>query len=119
MSRCGIVIGGWVMPMKVQLLHKSKLVLNSGLVREVVIWSVPASKFYPEGIKYKLLLADPFWKKTLVLLDNHASKGHHGHDSKGNEYIYNFISVKLLVEDFFGFELYEEWLYECTKNNED
>lgn len=104
------------MSRRAELLYKTKLVLNSGLVREIVIWRVPADKFYPEGIKYRLLLADPVWRKTLVILDNHAPKGHHRHDSMGNEYPYDFISIELLIEDFLRFERIEEDVYENNEN---
>jgi len=60
---------------KAELLHKSKLILNSGLVEEIVIWRVAKNKHYPDGIKYRLLLADPVWKKVLILFENHSSKG--------------------------------------------
>jgi hypothetical protein len=63
-----------------------------------------------------LLLADPHWKKVLVLLDNHAPKGHHRHDSKGEEFPYRFISVQLLVEDFLKLELIQEKQYENNEN---
>ncbi|MDD4975358.1 MAG: DUF6516 family protein [Bacteriovorax sp.] len=101
---------------KKELLHKSKLILNSGLVREIVIWRVPQNKNYPEGIKYRMLLVDPHWKKVLVLLDNDAPKGHHRHDSIGGEFPYRFISVKLLVEDFLRLELIQEKQYENNEN---
>lgn len=115
MSICDIVLEVVVLA-KAELLHKSKLILNSGLVREIVIWKVPESKDYPEGIKYRLLLVDPIWKKVLVLFDNHAPKGHHRHDSKGEEFPYTFISAQLLVEDFLKFELVEEKKYENNEN---
>lgn len=101
---------------KAELLHRSKLILNSGLVREIVIWKVPESKDYPEGIKYRFLLVDPIWKKVLVLIDNHAPKGHHRHDSNGVEFCYNFISAQLLIEDFLKLELAEEKQYENNEN---
>lgn len=101
---------------KAELLHKSKFILNSGLVREIVIWRVSKSKHYPEGIKYRLLVADPLWKKVLVLFDNHSPKGHHCHDSKGEEFPYKFISVESLIVDFLRLELIQEKLYENNEN---
>jgi hypothetical protein len=47
---------------KAKLLIKTKLILHSGLVKEVVIWQVNKDKNYPEGIKYRLILTDPIWK---------------------------------------------------------
>lgn len=101
---------------KAELLHKSKLVLNSGLVEEIVIWRVPVSKDYPEGINYRLLLVDPIWKKVLVLFDNHAPKGHHRHDSDRTEYPYRFISVQSLIKDFLRLGLIQEKQYESNEN---
>jgi hypothetical protein len=101
---------------KAFLLHKSKLVLNSGLVREIVIWSVPKCLFYPESIKYRLVLVDPVWKKTLLLFDNRKPKGHHYHDNEGIEHKYRFISVEKLFEDFFKLELNQERLHENNEN---
>ena len=101
---------------RAKLLHKSKLVLNSGLAREVVIWKVPISRDYPEGIKYRFILVDPVWKKVLVLFDNHSPKGHHRHDGEGTEFPYVFLSVQSLLQDFDTFCNLEERSYE---NNED
>lgn len=106
----------WFLQARTELLHKTKFILNSGLVREIVIWRVVKNKHYPEGIKYRLLLADPVWKKVLVLMDNHAPKGHHRHDSNGREFHYHFISVQRLIEDFLRFELIQEKHYENNEN---
>jgi hypothetical protein len=99
-----------------KLLHNSKLVLNSGLVREIKIWQIPKNFHYPEGVKYRLVLVDPVWKKVLLLFDNQSSKGHHWHDSYGNEYIYKMISVATLIEDFLRLEEVEEKNYESNEN---
>lgn len=104
------------MKTKAELLHKSKLILNSGLVREIVIWKVPICHNYPQGIKYRLILVNPIWKKTLVLFDNHAPKGHHMHDQLGNTISYNFISAQLLIRDFLKFESLAEKEYESNEN---
>jgi hypothetical protein len=101
---------------KAFLLHKSKLVLNSGLVREIVIWSVPKCLSYPESIKYRLALVDPVWKKTLLLFDNHKLKGHHYHDNEGTEHRYRFVSLEKLFEDFFKLEIIQERQHENNEN---
>jgi len=101
---------------KAKLLIKIKLILNSGLVKEVVIWQVGKDKNYPEGIKYRLILTDPIWKKTLLLFDNHAPKGHHSHDKFGREFIYDFISVDKLINDYNLLCLAEERKYENNEN---
>ena len=101
---------------KTKLLYKTKLVLNSGLVVEVVIWTVIKNKHCTDGMKYRLLLADPLCLKVLVLLDNHAQKGHHRHDSNGAEYFYDFVSVETLVKDFVKLISIKEELYENNEN---
>lgn len=48
-----------------------------------MIWRVQRSEAYPEGVRYRLLLADPLSKKIISLFDNHVRKGHHYHGSRG------------------------------------
>lgn len=100
---------------RAELIIKSKLVLYSGHVREIVIWKVPVTKGYPNGVKYRLVLADPIWRKVLLLFDNHSPKGPHIHVGAG-EYDYDFRSVSILIEDFLKMESRLEKNYE---NNED
>lgn len=104
------------MKKKATLLHRSKLVLNSSRVREIVIWKVPSSKNYPEGIKYRLALVDPLWKKVIVLFDNHAPKGHHYHLKCGRVVQYTFVSMTELIEDYLCLENIEEKIYEDSEN---
>ena len=99
-----------------KLLYRTKLVLNSGLLREFNIWKVPVSKHYPNGIKYRLVLVDPIWKKVLLLFDNHAPKGHHWHTIKGIELPYKFKNVQNLIDDFLEIELLMESEYENNEN---
>ncbi|MEA9356651.1 DUF6516 family protein [Bacteriovorax sp. PP10] len=100
---------------RAELLLRSKIVLYSGHVREVVIWKVPISEYFPAGVKYRLVLADPVWKKVLLLFDNHAPKRHHVHMINGQEHNYYFSSVKNLIEDFL---LMEDKLEKDYENNE-
>lgn len=86
---------------KGQLVFRQKLTLDSGRLCDAVIWSVPKSEKYPDGIKYRLAFVDPFTKAILLLFDNHYPKGHHMHLCNGDEVIYKFRSVSQLVEDFF------------------
>ena len=81
------------------LILKQKLVLPNGLVREAVIWKAAKSHKYPEGVRYRLALVDPFTGEVLVLFDNHFPKGHHKH-LRGAESSYRFDSVTQLVDDF-------------------
>lgn len=101
---------------KAQLFHRSKLILDSGLVREVVIWIISGSSLYPEGVRYRLVLTDPFAKKVLLLFDNHFPKGHHYHDSRGKEFPIDYYSMEKLIEKFLRMASVEEKNYENTKN---
>jgi len=101
---------------KATLFHKTKLILDSGLVREVVIWRILKSVDYPDGFRYRLLLADPISKKVLLLFDNHAPKGHHYHNSNGEEFFNQFVSLEILLKDFFKLASEEEETYENAKN---
>ncbi len=69
-------------------------------LRDAVIWKVPVSDRYPDGVKYRLALVEPFTGKIFVLFDNHFPKGHHRHLSSGQEVAYHFVSVSKLVEDY-------------------
>ena len=62
---------------------------------------MPQNKFHPESIKYRLVLADPVWKKVFLLYDNYSPKGHHWHDCRGEELPYKFTSMNVLLDDFF------------------
>jgi hypothetical protein len=78
-------------PATAVLLYKSKLILNSGLVEEITIWSVKDRALYPNGFMYRLILVDPIWKKPLVLFENQTPNDHHQDDFK---------SVLLLIKEF-------------------
>ena len=80
-------------------LTREKFTTNSGLVREVIIWSLPKSEGYPEGIKYRLILVNATTGKVLVLFDNHPPKGHHKHLEE-IETDYSFTTLTRLIEDF-------------------
>ncbi|MBI3556559.1 MAG: hypothetical protein HY074_09875 [Deltaproteobacteria bacterium] len=86
---------------KAKLVFREKLTLRSGRLRDAVIWSVPISARYPDGVKYRLALVDPFTGRVLVLFDNHFPKGHHCHLKTGEEIPYVFKSVDKLVDDYF------------------
>jgi hypothetical protein len=100
---------------RAELLLSSKIVLYSGDVREIVIWKVPISEHFPMGVKYRLVLVDPIWKKTLLLFENRTSEGNHISMINGQECSYDFISVKSLIEDFL---LMESKLEKKNESNE-
>jgi hypothetical protein len=99
-----------------KLLIKQKIPLNSGLLREIIIWEVPKTAKYPDGIRYHLVLIDLKNKKILVLFDNHYPKGHHQHLNDGSEKAYGYVSMSKLIEDFLKTERREEILYESNEN---
>ncbi len=68
--------------MKARTILQQKRYLNHhdgvrSAVFEVVIWQVPKSAAFPEGIKYRIWLSEG--GRTLVGFDNHRPKGHHLH----------------------------------------
>lgn len=85
---------------KAKLLFREKLMLPSGKLRDAVVWRVPVSERYPDGIRYRLALVEPFTREVLVLFDNHFPKGHHRHLRDGAEEPYRFESVERLVDDY-------------------
>lgn len=87
-------------PGKAKLVFREKPTLASGRLQDVVIWKVPVSDSYPEGVRYRLALVDPFTGEIWVLFDNHHPKGHHRHYRDGREVTYPFKSVEKLVNDF-------------------
>lgn len=96
---------------------REKLVLRIGLIREGVIWKVPISERFPEGVKYRLALVEPESGHILVLFDNHFPKGHHQHCSDGSEVPYQFVSMIQLIEDFLHVVSQEVRKYESQKNS--
>jgi hypothetical protein len=93
---------------KARLIFREKLTLRSGRLRDAVIWQVPVSERYPNGVKYRLALIAPFTGKVLILFDNHFPKGHHCHLKTGEEVPYDFESVEKLVNDYLKAIEYEE-----------
>jgi hypothetical protein len=107
---------GSVMKQNATLNISLKHVLNSGLVIEIKIWKLENNKEYEEGVKYRLVLADPIRKKVLLLFDNHFPKKHHYHDHFGREMEYKFTTIKELLTDFFNLCSKIEGEYESTEN---
>lgn len=84
---------------RAQHLIFSKLILESGYIQEINIWGMTPSQRYPDGIRYRLVLANPDTGQVALLYDNHWPKGHHFHLGK-TETPYHFASVEQLLEDF-------------------
>ena len=49
-------------------------------IYEIVIWKVPTSIAYPNGVKYRVWLSED--GQTIFGIDNHKPKGHHLHVGK-------------------------------------
>ena len=76
-----------------------KLIHPNGHIEERVIWAVPESMQYPEGIRYRLVYVHRPGGEILALYDNHYPKGHHRH-FLGAESAYVFLGMEKLMEDF-------------------
>ncbi len=84
--------------MKATLLYRSKTLLASGAVVEMVIWKLPQADFErPHGLRYRLYYGRS--GRRLVSYDNERGKGDHRHI--GNlEVPYKFVTVDRLIDDF-------------------
>ena len=72
--------------------HESRLAIF-----EIVVWRVPVSRDFPDGIKYRVWLSEN--GVTLFGFDNHKPKGPHLH-KRNREESYEFKDVDQLIEDF-------------------
>ncbi len=81
-----------------KVLHE-KLIDEQGGITELIIWQVPESAQYPEGIRYRCAYIPSGQAKPAVLYDLHRGKSHHKH-YLGTEQPYRFRSVEQLIYDF-------------------
>jgi len=85
--------------MRAALFRRERYVDADGDLVELVLWQVPRSAAYPDGIRYRLALLLAGTKKPAVLYDNHHPKGHHRH--RGTLQIaYTFSTIDQLLMDF-------------------
>ncbi|HEY3247380.1 MAG TPA: DUF6516 family protein [bacterium] len=84
---------------RAKLLLHEKITDHEGGIIEAVVWQVPRSVTYPEGVKYRLVHIPPGQADPDVLYDVHAGKGHHK-QLQGKERPYDFEDVDSLVGDF-------------------
>ncbi len=82
-----------------RLIHRLKLIDDSGGTEERVIWGVPRSPRNPDGIRYRLAYIPKGAAAPKVLYDNHHPKGHHKHIG-ARQAAYEFLGVERLLEDF-------------------
>lgn len=100
--------------MKATLILRQKMILrHADPVRlgifEFVIWSVPRSKAYPLGLKYRAWLSES--GQTVFGFDNHSPKGPHLHlGEKEVGYVYRGLDA--LKEDIVAMIRKEGFNYE-------
>lgn len=70
-----------------------------GWLSQGVVWQVPISADYPDGVKYRLALIPAGRDAPVVLYDNHQGRGHHRH-VRGQVIPYDFQGVGKLIADF-------------------
>jgi hypothetical protein len=85
--------------MKAKLLLKRKFTDEQGGLFELVVWSVPHTRLYREGVRYRLAYIPDGRENPAVLYDNHHPKGHHKHLDK-LEQPYEFSNIVQLIADF-------------------
>ncbi|MHB9142587.1 MAG: toxin-antitoxin system TumE family protein [Paludibacter sp.] len=74
--------------------------LDNGFLVDIKIINVKKDQYYPEGIKYSLVVIDRRTGKRLLGFDNCEKKGYHIHRLK-RELKYNFTDEWKLIEDFY------------------
>lgn len=85
--------------MSAKLLFRQKLTDSAGDLTEWVVWQVPISEKYPDGVRYRMVYIPDGHEKPAVLYDNHHPKGPHRHVDR-KETTYHFMTVEKLLEDF-------------------
>lgn len=80
-------------------IFRRKVTYEDQWLIEAVIWKVPVSPHYPEGVRYRLAAIPPGRSRPVILYDNHRGKGHHRH-VLGRQYNYAFVDVSRLRKDF-------------------
>lgn len=81
------------------LLRREKYIDVDGDLVELVLWQVPRSGTYPDGVRYRLTFLLAGTKKPAVLYDNHHPKGHHRHRATA-QIGYTFTTMDQLLKDF-------------------
>jgi hypothetical protein len=98
------------------LLLSEKVPLECGLLREVVVWAVPESAKYPDGVKYHLALVNPLSGEVVLLFDNHFPKGHHRHAADGKESPIFYTNLSDLLTVYYEQERQEIQNYESNED---
>ena len=82
---------------------------NRFAIFEIVIWKIPVSKDYPDGIKYRAWVSEN--GETLFGFDNHKPKGLHLHIGE-REVGYVFRGMDALRADIGAMIKKEGFIYE-------
>ena len=95
-------------------IFRQRLVLNHKdgeriAIFEIVVWKVPTTRDYPNGVKYRAWISEG--GKTLFGFDNHKPKGPHLHVGKA-EVGYEFRGLEALREDIAAMIRREGFQYE-------
>ena len=85
--------------MQASRIDGERIIDEDGDLTEWVLWQVPPSPKYPEGIKYRLAFILVGTRPPAILYDNHHPKGHHRHQGELQE-TYSFSTVDRLLADF-------------------
>jgi hypothetical protein len=85
--------------MSASLLLKRKFTDEQGDLFHFVVWAVPRTQLYRDGVRYRLAFIPQGLETPAVLYDNHHPKGHHKH-LENLEQPYLFTSVDKLLTDF-------------------
>lgn len=85
--------------MRAVLLRRERYVDADGDLVELVLWLVPRSAAYPDGIRYRLAFLLAGSKRPAVLYDNHHPKSHHRHQG-AVQVTYTFSTIEQLLADF-------------------
>jgi hypothetical protein len=99
---------------KATLILRQKQVLKAGDssrlgIFEFVIWQVPRSRDYPQGVKYRAWLSES--GRTVFGFDNHKPKGPHLHIGEV-EVGYVYRGLDALKEDIIAMIRQEGFIYE-------
>tara|TARA_Y100000310_G_scaffold294612_1_gene325231 strand:- start:93 stop:377 length:285 start_codon:yes stop_codon:yes gene_type:complete len=73
---------------------------DNGYLIEMKIIRVKKDEYYPEGVKYSLVVINRRTRRRLLGFDNHERKGHHWH-RLNREFKYEFEDEWKLIEDFY------------------
>lgn len=81
------------------LIFREKLTDGDSNLTEAVLWRVPITPSYPEGIRYRLAWVRCGQTRPAVPYDNHSPKGHHRH-VEDHEEAYALVDAGRLRDDF-------------------